>query len=215
MLDSPLSTNVHDPLLGVSVVVAPVVVVVPVVPVPIVVLLHVLLTDVSALDPVLYTSVARVDDFSSDSVPPELGAGAFGVGRDAGGFGSVTDAGDRVAPSALADGNFGEGTVTGGVGLTPPTEGVVIVAVGGFTGDRGTVAGATGAFGAGAFGVDFFIPRRPLQVVFHAASACRSRSSNPGGTARVFVPCAPGPLKAFEASDASAFARLLSAVAAA
>ena len=119
-------------------------------------------------------------------------------------------AGDRVASFGPADAKFGDGTVTGGAGLTPPTGrlGVVTVTLGGLTGALGTVTGATGVV---AFGVAVVIPRRPSHFEFHAASAFWSRSSNPLGTASVSVPPGPGPRKLFEGSEASAVARLLSA----
>jgi hypothetical protein len=206
MLDSPLSTNMHLELFGFSVVVV-VVVVAPVE--PIVSLLHVLSGVVSTLDSsVLYTSAANVDELSDDSVPPEGADADPSDGRDTGGCGSDTAAGDRDGPIAPADGNFGG--CTGG--LTPPTGSCGVVTLGGLTGELGTVTGADGVV---AFGVAFVIPRGPLHFVFHVASAWLSRLSKPKGTASVFVPFAPGPLKLFEGSEASAFARLLSAAEAA
>src|SRR5260221_10385263 len=165
---------------------------------------------------VLPSRVARVAELSS--VSPSPGVDAYASDRDV----DADDCG-RDAPTV---GKLVDGTVTGGAGLVPPAAGVGTGATGVVTVALGVVTFTFGAFGSGAFGsvtvaigvvtagVPFFLGVRPCHCAFHPASACRSRPSNPLGTARVGAPAgSPGPLNPFDASEASAVARYSSATA--
>jgi hypothetical protein len=152
----------------------------------------------------LGSRVARVDAVSSDRPSSD-------VDRDA----SDRDGGDELGEGRDGDGTVGGGTGAGAGGgalFDPPmaawgvvtvATGVLTVVLGVGTVGFGMVTGAVGCLGV----------RRSCQVAFQAARACRSRSSNPFGTASVLGP--GGPLNPFEASEASADARYALASAAA
>jgi hypothetical protein len=146
-----------------------------------------------------------VDDSSSDSPSPD----DDDVASDLDGVPAPrADGGGVALPLADGDGTVGNGVDTGGVGtggamFNPPTVavGVVTVAIGVVTVGVGVL---TVTVGVVTPPVGFFRLGRLCHFAFHPASACRSRPSNPLGTAIVLGTL--GPFNPFEASEDSAVA---------